>query len=95
MTVLNAPELEQRVARVVGGVLDADLSRQDKDQSLAETPGLEYDSATVVEAVVAVESEFEVEIDFAEDDIRYAFRSLGTIAELVEQKLSDKEALAR
>jgi acyl carrier protein len=95
MTTLNELELEQRVARVLGGVLDADLGGQDKDQSLAETPGLEYDSATVVEAVVAVESEFEIEIDFAEDDIRYAFRSLGTIAELVEQKLSDKEALAR
>ena len=95
MTVLNEAELGQRVVRVLGGVLDADLTGQDTDQSLAETSGVEYDSATVVEAVVAVESEFGIDVDFAEDDIRYAFRSLGTIAELVEQKLADKEALSR
>jgi acyl carrier protein len=95
MPVLNGTELEQRVVHVLGDVLDTDLSGQDRNKSLAETAEVEYDSATVVEAVVAIESDFEIDVDFAADDIRYAFRSLGTITEFVEQKLSDKEALAR
>jgi acyl carrier protein len=95
MPVLNSVELEPRVVRVLGDVLDTDLTGRDTDESLVDVPGVEYDSATVVEAVVAIESEFDVDVDFADDDIRYAFRSIGTITEFVGQKLADKEALLR
>jgi acyl carrier protein len=92
--VLDATAIEERVRRSLGDVLDADLAGVERDQTLAETPGIYYDSASVVECVVAIESEFGIEVDFVEDDIRYAFQTIATIADFVARKLADRHALA-
>ncbi len=87
--------IEERVRRALGEVLDADLESFERDATLAETPGIYYDSASVVECVVAIESEFGIEVDFVEDDVRFAFRTIGTISDFVSRKLADSHALSR
>jgi acyl carrier protein len=92
--VHDATEIEERVRRALGEVLDADLAGCERDRTLAEAPGIYYDSASVVECVVAIEAEFGIEVDFVEDDVRYAFRSIGTISDFVGRKLADSHALS-
>lgn len=59
-------------------------SRFTAETSLREG-GLELDSVDILEVIVAVEHKFGVKVDDAETGKKY-FRTIGTIAELVDSK---------
>ncbi len=82
-----------RVVARLSEVLDANLTSIDPDQPLSEIPGVYFDSASALECVVAIEDAFGFTMDFVEDDLRYAFRTLGRIEEFVARKLADANAL--
>jgi acyl carrier protein len=90
---MSAPELAARVRECLEGVLDADLGAVGADVTLADVEDLTYDSVTVVECVAAVEDAFGVVVDFVDDDVRFTFRSLENVTELVRQKLTDAQTL--
>ncbi|ATL26061.1 acyl carrier protein [Streptomyces formicae] len=61
---------------------DADLSDA--------LPG--FDSLAALEYVTAVESEFDFEVDFVGDDVRYWFSTLVRTSEYVRERVEDQAA---
>jgi acyl carrier protein len=81
------------VRRVLSEIFGTSLDAIDPGRPLREIEALNYDSAAVLEVIVAVEEEFGVAIDVVEDDVRHDFQSIRRIADTVERKLADKLAL--
>jgi acyl carrier protein len=86
MTLLPA------VRESVAALLSIPLSPEDDDKALADLAP-EYDSLGVLDCVGAIEQRFGVSVDLLDDDLRVTFRSVASIAGLVERKLHDAAIL--
>ena len=86
MSTPPAPVLEEVINLIRNSVNlhHMDVARFTRETSLREG-GLELDSVDILEVIVAVEHHFGVKVDDAETGKRY-FRTIGTIAELVETR---------
>jgi len=65
------------------GLLPSELS----DDDLLFEDGLGLDSSSAIELIVAIEEEFEIELD-DEDLTAEMFKSVRTVSKLVERRLS-------
>ena len=87
------PTLRDRIRAVVARLLDTALSPAQDHTPLAEIDPDRYDSLGVLDCVAAVESEFDIAVDFVEDDLRVTFRSVVSIEDLVGRRIADTVAL--
>ncbi|MFF7361716.1 phosphopantetheine-binding protein [Streptomyces sp. NPDC008125] len=51
-----------------------------------------FDSLAALEFVTAVEGEFDIEVDFVGDDVRYSFSTLDRVTEYVRERVEDQGA---
>jgi acyl carrier protein len=75
--------------RTIGDLVDG-LS---PDDELANALGDRYDSLTALECITAIESRFDVEVDFVAQDVRYWFATLGRMTTFVHDQLEDRASL--
>jgi acyl carrier protein len=80
------------VRESVAALLSTHLTPDDDDKALADLAP-EYDSLGVLDCVGAIEQRFGVTVDLLDDDLRVTFRSVASIAALVERKLQDAAVL--
>ncbi len=80
------------VRESLAALLSTPLSSEDDDKALADLAP-EYDSLGVLDCVGAIEERFGVSVDLLDDDLRVTFRSVASIAALVERKLHDAAVL--
>lgn len=64
----------------------------DEDE-LSAVLGDSFDSLAALEIIVQVETEFAIEVDFVQHDVRYWFASLSRISQFVHDQLADLAAL--
>ena len=50
-----------------------------------------YDSLAATECIYAIEEQFDIEVDFTVDDVRFWFSSIERIAHFVSDRLEDAE----
>ncbi|MFY1671567.1 acyl carrier protein [Plantactinospora sp. WMMB334] len=96
MTSLVVPDREELRARVraaLRGRLGPAVDDVADDVPLPEALGARYDSLAALECITLVEAEFEVEVDFVEHDVRYAFATVERIVQFVHDRLEDRVAL--
>lgn len=55
--------------------------------------GDRYDSLNAMECIVAVESEFGIEVDFVAHDVRFSFSTIERISMFVREQLEDRVML--
>jgi acyl carrier protein len=89
---MNGDTLLTAVREAVAALLSTPLSPQHDGEALADLAP-EYDSLGVLDCVGAIEERFGVSVDLVDDDLRVTFRSVASIAALVERKLSDAAIL--
>jgi acyl carrier protein len=89
---MTADPLLTAVRETVAALLSTPLSAGRDDMPLADLAP-EYDSLGVLDCVGAIEERFGVSVDLVDDDLRVTFRSVGSIAALVERKLDDAAVL--
>jgi acyl carrier protein len=85
--------LRQAVRDVVAELLSTRLDAAQEDLALADIEPDRYDSLGVLDCVGAVEQRFGVSVDLVDDDLRATFRSIASIAALVDRKLCDAAVL--
>lgn len=90
---MTRAELTDAVREAVAGLVAQPLDAVDDEQALAEVAAGRYDSLAVLDCVGLVEERFDVAIDLVEDDLRTSFRSVASIAALVERKQRDAAIL--
>jgi acyl carrier protein len=60
---------------------------------LREALGDRYDSLAALECICRIESEFGIEVDFVEHDVRHFFSTIELICEFVRDQLEDLAVL--
>ncbi|HSV64846.1 MAG TPA: acyl carrier protein [Mycobacteriales bacterium] len=90
---MTRAELTAAVRDTVAGLIAQPLAAADDERALAEISSERYDSLAVLDCVGLVEQRFGVEVDLVEDDLRTSFRSVASIAALVERKQHDAAVL--
>lgn len=88
-TTENQVRLRACLARVVGNQAD----NIDVEAPLREAL-TGFDSLAAAEYIVAVEQEFDVEVDFVLHDVRFRMASLASGARFVEELLEDGQVLS-
>lgn len=63
------------------------------DADLAQSLGERYDSLTALECVTAIESRFDLEVDFVAHDVRHWFSTIDRITRFVRNEIEDRELL--
>lgn len=67
---------------------DAVFSLSVEDELSEALPG--FDSLAALEFVTAIEEEFDIEVDFVGDDVRYSFSTLDRVTEYVCERVEDR-----
>ncbi|RPF20744.1 acyl carrier protein [Myceligenerans xiligouense] len=93
MTENATTTLVDEIRTVLREQLGEGVERVGQDELLAEALGDRYDSLAALEAVSAVESHFEIDVDFVSHDVRHTFATIGRIATFVRDELEDRERL--
>jgi acyl carrier protein len=81
------------VRESVAALLTVPLAAGQDQTPLVEIAPERYDSLGVLDCVGMIEQRFGVSVDLVEDDLRTTFRSVASIAALVERKLRDATVL--
>ena len=63
------------------------------DEKLADALGERYDSLTAMECITALESAFELEVDFVAHDVRYWFATVERMARFIADQREDRALL--
>jgi acyl carrier protein len=92
-STIEPATISNRIMQVLAPLLNNGLEAWEEHILLQNIPNARYDSVTVMECVVAIEQEFDITIDFIEDDIAHTFQSVATIQSLVARKTADRIAL--
>jgi acyl carrier protein len=90
---ITKPAAIARIRELLSAALDRELRAEHDAAALRELFPERYDSLAVLDAVGAVETEFGIEIDLVNDDLRRTFSSVATISELVTRKQRDRAVL--
>ena len=77
--------LTKQFGSILEPVADNDLLR--------DALGDRYDSLAALECICRIESEFGIEVDFVEHDVRHFFSTIELICAFVADQLEDLEAL--
>jgi acyl carrier protein len=89
----SADALLVEIREQLSALLETPLTPDDDELALAELVPERYDSLGVLECVGMVEQRFDVVVDLLADDLRTTFRSIASIAALVERKRADAAVL--
>lgn len=73
--------------------MGSEINGYGDDMAFTDIPELNYDSTAALECIIAIEDEFGILVDYAEDDVTHAFRSIATIVQFVQRKLEDQQAI--
>jgi|GEM_PF-922367 acyl carrier protein len=90
---LSPEVMIDRVRKALRSRFGADINAIGDEESLAQALGDRFDSLAVLEAVSVVEAEFDIEIDFVADDVRYLFGTIARIAQFARDRLADQAVL--
>ncbi len=85
--------IEQRIRQALAQLLGEEVHAIDKQDSFRDFIGERFDSLMAVEVITAIESCFEIEVDYLSDDVRYWFETLEKMETFVAQKLEDQLTL--
>jgi len=89
MQTTDRATVEGRVLKVLAARFgEAALALIGDAEFALALPG--YDSLAALELVTAVETEFDIEVDFVADDVRYSFSTLDRVTEYVRDRLEDR-----
>lgn len=93
MTENETTALVEEIRTVLREHLGEGVECVAQDDLLAESLGDRYDSLAALETVSALESHFEIGVDFVSHDVRHTFATLGRIATFVHHEREDRERL--
>ena len=82
----------ERVIQIVAQATNSGPERRLEASTLLDDSGVALDSVALLEVLVALETEFEVEIPAEELARGRALHSIGRLAELVQQKLDARSS---
>ncbi|MGL6234651.1 MAG: acyl carrier protein [Segniliparus sp.] len=89
MQTANAADTEKRVRSILEKRFGEAAVLLGADVALAE--GLpNFDSLAGMEFITAVEEEFDIEVDFVDDDVRYSFSTLDRVVEYIAERVEDQ-----
>ncbi|MEU6020292.1 acyl carrier protein [Micromonospora sp. NPDC048871] len=90
---MNTDELQQQIRAVLRRTIGEPVDNLGPDDDLATALGSRYDSLTALECISAIESSFDIEVDFVGQDVRYWFATLGRMTTFVRDQLEDRASL--
>jgi acyl carrier protein len=86
-------DLQEQVRTVLRQHLGDAVVSVAPDEKLADALGERYDSLTAMECITALESAFEIEVDFVAHDVRYWFATVERMARFIADQREDRALL--